>query len=320
MKKRRVALYFAWSRPQEIRVDLGVLENRYPTLFEFRRALYPLVEALKEPKQFSQDISGFLDHVILDDFRRFTKVISEQTGVAPPVVQREGDEPPAKQLDRDFLVDYDTLIIVSLDHFRTRQSASQAEIEAIRDFLQREDRCVFVCPHHQIGAVETPTAQQEEFTHHGDRLVPAQQIIGGFARSLLIGLGAPVENRFGLSPSVELDGSPSPLLINSDLDQDNLLRDVRTFNAHPHLPHLHFEPTQSGSAAVLALQPVNPRASAHPFVTAGNHSFNALLRLSWPQWSGRLYVCDATLWSSAFHGVQSLTNFWRNIATMPLGK
>ncbi len=210
MKKRRVAIYFAWSRPLEINADLGTLENRYPTLFEFRRALYPVAAALKAVA--AQDISGFMDHVILDDFKRFGDVIAEETGVAPPVIQREGARPPVAQLDRDYLSAYDTLVVVSLDHFRTQQVASTAEIEAVRDFLARESACVFICPHHFIGGNATPTAQEEEFGHHGDRLVPPEQTIGGFARSLLAGLGFDVENRFGLNPSVNADGSPSPLV------------------------------------------------------------------------------------------------------------
>src|SRR4051812_13650487 len=137
MRKRRVALYFSWSRPQEINVDLGTLENRYPSLFEFRRALYPIAAALKDA--VPQDISGFMDHVIVDDFKRFGEVIAEETNFTPPVIQREGDQPPVSQLDADFLRAYDTLIVVSLDHFRTRQTASAAEIEAVRDFLSREN-------------------------------------------------------------------------------------------------------------------------------------------------------------------------------------
>jgi hypothetical protein len=41
MLGRQVALYFAWSRPDEVSVPLGVLEDRFPALFEVRRLFWP---------------------------------------------------------------------------------------------------------------------------------------------------------------------------------------------------------------------------------------------------------------------------------------
>jgi hypothetical protein len=49
---------------------------------------------------------------------------------------------------------------------------------------------------------------------------------GGFARTLLAGLGVPVENRFGLRPAVTADGSPAPVEIDHSLDVLGLLRGV----------------------------------------------------------------------------------------------
>ena len=40
-----------------------------------------------------------------------------------------------------------------------------------------------------------------EYHHHGDALVPRQQRFGGYTRSLMKGLGIPVENRCGLRPA-----------------------------------------------------------------------------------------------------------------------
>jgi hypothetical protein len=37
MSGRQVALYFAWSRPDEVTAPLGILDNRFPALFEVRR-------------------------------------------------------------------------------------------------------------------------------------------------------------------------------------------------------------------------------------------------------------------------------------------
>src|SRR4051812_9237512 len=99
---RRVGLYFAWSRPREVNVDLGVLENRYPTLWEFRRALWPLFERLRDPKIFNQTIKGFLDHVILEDFEQFRAVVRDATGHEVAIVQREGEQLPTHNLDDDF--------------------------------------------------------------------------------------------------------------------------------------------------------------------------------------------------------------------------
>ena len=40
-----------------------------------------------------------------------------------------------------------------------------------------------------------------EYHHHGDALVPRQQRFGQYTRSLMKGLGIPVENRYGLRPA-----------------------------------------------------------------------------------------------------------------------
>jgi len=37
MGSRQVAMYFAWSRPDEENAHLGTLENRFTALFELRR-------------------------------------------------------------------------------------------------------------------------------------------------------------------------------------------------------------------------------------------------------------------------------------------
>jgi hypothetical protein len=44
-------------------------------------------------------------------------------------------------------------------------------------------------------------------------------VFGRFARSLLAGLGVPVENRYGLHPAAEADGSPSPIEVETALDR-----------------------------------------------------------------------------------------------------
>jgi hypothetical protein len=294
-----------------------VLENRYTTLFEFRRALWPALEHLRDPARYDQSIAGFFDHVILPDFEAFRQAVKEDTGSEVAVIQRECDAPPPRHLDGGLFRDLDTLIVVSLDHNRTGQAASGAEIEAVRAFLGREGRCVVVCPHHDIGASDSLEAQQVEFNHHRDVTVPARQQLGGFARSLLAGLGVPVVNQFGHSPARLPDGNPAPIVVERDVPgAPELLEGVTTLNLHPHLPHLYVPPESRDRVDVLARQPVNP-AAPHPFTDAGNRSFNALLRDRPPGLPGLVLVCDATLWSSAFGGLASLRAFWHNLARVP---
>lgn len=319
MPGRRFALYFAWSRPKEVGAELGQLENRYPTLFEFRRAIWPHYEWARDPARYRQGIAGFLDHVILFDFQRFSQVILEATGQPVSVMERVDDGLSVHALDGDGLAGIDMLIVISLDHFRTEQQATSGEIEAVRHFLTRDNACLIVCPHHDVGAGHEQSSREVELLHHGDRLVPAQQRIGGLARSLLAGLGFPIENRYGLSPARSVtDNAPAPLLLSEDADELKLLRGVETFNLHPHLPHLHVPAALNPSVRVLARQLINPQAPRHPFVEAGNLDFNALVWIP-PEGrrAGHVFVCDATLWSSAFGGVQSLETFWQNLARLP---
>ena len=327
MPARRFALYFSWSRSKESQAELSTLENRFPALFEFRRAIWPHYEQKSDPTRFKQDIAGFLDHVILSDFQGFRDVIATATGHQPPIVAREADG-TVQKLNDTLLKEIDTLIVVSLDHFDTDQRVEVTECESVRRFLAREGACLFICPHHDIGAEKIPEDRSAErvqedrvveFTHHGDRLVPARQRIGGFARSLLSGLGFPIENKYGLSPAQTNDGLPAPLEVLQDADDLKVLHGVETFNAHPHLPHLDMTGSGKGQIRVLARQLINPTASRHPFVDAGNRYFNALLWMP-PEAdrAGNVFVCDATLWSSAFGGMKSLQRFWLNLTLLPV--
>jgi len=71
-----------------------------------------------------------------------------------------------------------------------------------------------------------------EYAHHGDPLVPRQQRFGRYTRSLMKGLGTPVENRYGLRPAV-VKGTDqiAPLTTMKDLDKRGWLNDVTTFNS-----------------------------------------------------------------------------------------
>jgi hypothetical protein len=176
-----------------------------------------------------------------------------------------------------------------------------------------------VCPHHDIG--ETPGAARQEredrqiaeHLHHGDPGIPPRQGFGGFARTLLAGLGVPVENRFGLRPAVTPDGAPAPVEIVHSLDVLGLLSGVEAFNLHPHLPHLERIGPATERMEVLARQAINPAASPHPFTQDGRSTFDALLQSSPDTFAGKLLVCDTTMFSSTAGGVDNLRQLWSNV-------
>src|ERR1700753_2368378 len=80
MAGRQVALYFAWSRPDEIAAPLGILEGRVPALFEPRRILWPRFEQFADPAKFDQGIAGFLDNIQLANFKLFAELAAAWTG------------------------------------------------------------------------------------------------------------------------------------------------------------------------------------------------------------------------------------------------
>src|ERR1700744_2443970 len=320
MAGRQVALYFAWSRPDEVAAPLGILDNRFPALFELRRLFWPRFEQFADPQQFDQGVGGFLDHIQLENFRHFAELAASWTGHRVRQAERKtaGGLVP---LDGAFLDGVDTLVIISFDSSRTGQHASKAEIDAISAFLIDPDHTLFVCPHHEIGDVEElPEAerlhrQELEFHHHGDLAIPPTQSFGGFGLSLLNGLGLNVRNRFGLHPAKLPDGSPAPLAVAAELDRSKLLEGVTTFNLHAHLPHFERLGDSAAKLDVLARQPIDMDAPPHPF-TATRRDFDALLQSKAEVFPGRVLICDATTWSSTVGGLDSLERFWRNVVTL----
>ena len=318
MARHKVVVYYAWSRPGEIGAPLEVIENRFPTLYESRRMLFPRLEELADPARFDQTIAGFLDHIMKRNFAAFVELAGELTGAPVAEIERVADDGSVVELDADALDGADTLIIISFDSFRTGQKATSAEVEAIRSFLSRPDHLVFVCPHHDIGDVpdlphdERLARQVADFLHHGDKTIPPTQQFGGLARSLLMGLGVPVENRFGLRPAAEADGSPSPIEAETALDRLHLLKGVDTFNLHPHLPQLERLGPAAAKLDVLARQKIDLTAPPHPF-TRDRSTFDALLQSRPDAFAGTLLVGDTTLWSSTAGGVESLRRLWTNV-------
>src|SRR4051812_18258148 len=200
--KRRFSVYWTWSYPWEANRDTTELDNRFSTMTEVRRVGWPKFESVEySEKMFLQGIAGTLElfHLSLVSFQR---AVAEATGHPVAVYQRIDQAGQRLPIDERILADTDTLMVFGLDHLVTEQEAAPEEIEALRQFLTREGTCLIIGPHHDVGASQDVRRLQMEYTHHGDPLVPRQQRFGLYTRSLMKGLGVPVENRFGLRPAV----------------------------------------------------------------------------------------------------------------------
>ncbi len=318
MRARQILLYFAWSHPAETSAPLGVLDDRFPAIFELRRLFYPKFEQLSDGEKIDQGIAGFLDHIQKPNFQAFAEQTEALTGRKVVEIERINKDGAMTPLD-GVLEDVDSIVLISFDSIRTEQTATTREVEAVRNFLDNPDHLIFVCPHHDIGEVAGSTEavrlerQLVEYRHHGDHAIPPRQGFGGFARTLLAGLGVPVENRFGLRPAATADGAPAAVEIDRALDALGLLRDVGAFHLHPHLPQLERIGTAIKRMDVLARQRIDPTAPPHPFTQDGRSSFDALLQSRPETFAGKLLVCDTTMFSSTAGGVENLRRFWANI-------
>jgi hypothetical protein len=322
MRGRQILLYFAWSRPAETSAPLAVIEDRFPAIFELRRLFYPKFERLPDRDRADQGIAGFLDLIQKPNFQAFAEQTEALTGRKVIQIERINDAGTMTPLD-GALDGVDSIVIISFDSLRTDQTASTAEVEAVRHFLDNPDHLIFVCPHHDIGEA-AGTAEEgrlerqlAEYRHHGDHAIPPRQGFGGFARTLLAGLGVPVENRFGLRPAATADGAPAPVEIDRALDGLGLLRDVDAFHLHPHLPQLERIGPSIERMDVLARQKIDPAAPPHPFTQGGRSSFDALLQSRPDTFAGKLLVCDTTMFSSTAGGVENLRRFWANVILRP---
>ncbi|WP_322032625.1 hypothetical protein [Paraburkholderia sp. J76] len=323
MNKRKVLVYYAWSRPGESGAPLDVIEDRFPALFESRRMGFPRFHEYADATRFDQGIAGFLDHIMKRNFTLFVELATALCGQPVTEIERVADDGTLAPLDARTLDGVDTLIVISFDSLRTAQTADSGEIDAVRAFLAQPDHLAFVCPHHDIGDVEGADEdellrrQLAEFEHHGDKTIPPRQRFGGLARSLLAGLGVPVENRFGLRPKATADGSPFPIEAGTQSDRSGILRNVATFNLHPHLPQLERVGDAVSKLGVLARQHIDLAAPPHPFALERS-TFDALLQSREDTFAGTLLVSDATLWSSTAGGVDSLQQLWTNVVQRPL--
>jgi hypothetical protein len=322
MRGRQVLLYFAWSRPAETSAPLSVIDDRFPAIFELRRLFYPQFERLSDRGEVDQGIAGFLDHIQKPNFQAFAEQAEAMTGHQVIQIERVNDDGTMTPLNA--VIDgVDSIVVISFDSFRTDQAASAAEVQAIQQFLDNPDNLIFVCPHHDIGEIaglvgeDRVERQLVEYLHHGDHGIPPRQGFGGLARTLLAGLGVPIDNRFGLRPAAAPDGAPAPVEVDRALDALGLLRDVTTFNLHPHLPQLERIGTSMERMDILARQKIDLTAPPHPFTKGGRSSFDALLQSRQDTFAGKLLVCDTTMFSSTAGGVENLRRFWTNVTRRP---
>jgi hypothetical protein len=314
--KRRFSIYWTWSYPWEANRDVTELDNRFSTMTEVRRVAWPKYESVEySEKNFLQGIAGTLELFHLG-LIRFQDAVGAITGHPVAVYQRIDQAGQKQQLDHGVLDDTDTLMVFGLDHMVTEQEAAPEEIEALRHFLSREGTCLILGPHHDVGFSTDLDQRALEYKHHGDRLVPRQQRFGRYTRSLMKGLGVPVENQYGLRPAVVAGTTQlQPLVKMSDHDARGWLEGVSTFNFHQHLPHYAVTTNEPGTIHVLARQPID-MSRPHPFSAAGNTDFNMFLWMP-PRGerAGDILLADSTIFTTLFGGDASLDRFWTNLAT-----
>ena len=315
--KRRISIYWTWSYAWESNRDVASMDNRFSTMTEVRRVAWPSYEGREwGPDNFLQGIAGTLElfHRSSLDFQRVAESV---TGHPVAIHQRVDQAGFPLPVDERILADTDTLMVFGLDHLPSGQVASDAEVAAIRKWLEREGTCLLLAPHHDVGFTEDLEQRQVEYLHHGDRLVPRQQRFTSYGRSLLQALQVPVHNEYGLRPAL-VDGTrePVPLRKNEDLDRLGLLRGVTNFSFHMHLPQYRVTSSTPGAIHVLARQPID-LGRPHPYSAAGNTEFNALLWMP-PAGNraGDILVMDSTHFTTLFGGTDSLKAFWSNLAAM----
>ena len=315
--KRRLSIYWSWSYPWESQRDPAEMENRFSTMTEVRNVLWPHYETPEwSAAKFLQGIAGTLE-LFHRSTLLFQRVAEEVTGHSVAVFQRIDQAGYPLPIDERVLEDTDTLLVFGLDHLPSNLEAGSNEIDAINEWLKRDDTCLMIAPHHDVGFTDDFDQRQIEYKHHGDALVPRQQRFSQYTRSLMKALEIPVINQWGLRPAL-VKGTRDivPLTAFRDLDRPELLRNVPTLNFHPHLPHYALTNDDGKTVQVLARQPIDLERP-HPFTEAGNTEFNCLLWLP-PNGNraGDIVMVDSTNFTTLFGGTDSLINFWKNLATM----
>lgn len=313
--RRRVSIYITWSYPGETNRDPAELDNRFATMTEVRRVTWPYYETPQhsDPMIFQQGIAGTLE-LFFQTWAPFQAFAGEKTGHVVPMYQRVDHAGYKLPLDERILDETDTLLVYGLDHSFTEQEASPEEIEAVRRYLTREGTCLVLGPHHDVGS--TPDLQQREMEHlhHGDRLTPRWENFGAYCRSLMKGLGIPIEARYGIRPTVIEGTTHSPLSVSRDLDTRGWLQGVTTFNLHLHMPHYGPTTDDPKAAIVLGRQLIDLARPPHRATEALNGEINSFVWLPpGGERAGDILMADSTLFSTLFGAGESVERFWANI-------
>ena len=110
-------------------------------------------ENFADPEKFDQGIGGFIENILLENFRMILELAQGWSG-APVRVAHRKTAVSQVLLDAKFLSGIDTLVIISFDSLRTRQQASSDEVAAVAEFLKDGNHTAFICSHHDIGNVD----------------------------------------------------------------------------------------------------------------------------------------------------------------------
>ena len=139
---RRISIYWAWSYPWEAQRDPADLDNRFSTMTEVRRVVWPDYETPQwSAAQFLQGIAGTLE-LFHRTTLSFQQTAGEVTGHPVAVFQRIDQAGYKLPIDERVLADADTLMVFGLDHVLSEQEATSEEVEAIREWLKREGTCL----------------------------------------------------------------------------------------------------------------------------------------------------------------------------------
>src|SRR5690349_9023805 len=109
--RRRFSVYWSWSYPWETQRPVTELDNRYSTITEVRRVLWPAYERPEYSEhRFLQGIAGTLE-LFHRSLERFEQVIGEVTGHRVAIYQRVDQAGRFVPLDDRVLADTDTMMV-----------------------------------------------------------------------------------------------------------------------------------------------------------------------------------------------------------------
>ncbi|MFL6375376.1 MAG: hypothetical protein ACJ73D_11970, partial [Pyrinomonadaceae bacterium] len=135
--KRRVSIYWTWSYPWESQRSQTAMENRFSTMTDVRKVLWPAYETPQyQTDMFPQGIEGTLELFHISALR-FQKTVGEVTGHPVAVFQRVDQAGYFLPIDERILDDCDTLLVFGLDHLLSGLEVVAGEVEAINNWLKR---------------------------------------------------------------------------------------------------------------------------------------------------------------------------------------